>query len=237
MGNLILKKFFILFLLLFPLYLFGGFSKDYYAIKDVKKMKSYFFSQILTMAKIENAKILQERIFIKNIYPQLVAIGTQSKEYKEFEKIRKKYKIKKDAPKEEYLKVIDIIPLSLVLAQAAIESGWGKSRFFKEANNIFGQWTWSGKGLTPSNRDAGKKHKIKIFQSLQSSVAGYMININLGWAYEDFRNLRHEFRKRNMYPSGIALSRTLINYSQKKEKYTKLLQKFIVNNNLMRHDS
>jgi Bax protein len=229
-----LKK--ILLYLFFPVILFAGFPKEYYEIKNTKEMKSYFFSQILHMAKAENAKVLQERHFIKNIFPHLVAIGPNAPEYKLFEKIRKKYKLKEGASKEEFLEVIDVIPYSLVLAQAAIESGWGKSRFFKEANNIFGQWTWSGKGLTPANRDAGKKHKIKIFDSLQDAVRGYILNMNLGWGYKDFRKLRAEFRKKNMNPSGIALSPTLINYSQKKEEYTTLLRKFIVQNNLMRHD-
>lgn len=225
-----------LFILIIPFFLYASFPKEYYEIKNTKKMKSYFFSNILQMAKIENSKVLQERHFINNIFPHLIAIGKESKEYQLFEKIRKKYKLKKGSTKEEFLEVIDIVPYSLVLAQAAIESAWGKSRFFKEANNIFGQWTWSEKGLTPLKRDPGKKHKIKIFNSLESSLAGYLRNMNTGWGYKEFRKLRAEFRKRNMNPSGIALTPTLINYSQKKEEYTRLLRKFIIQNNLMKHD-
>lgn len=199
-------------------------------------MKKYFFFQILTMARVENAKILQERQFIKNIYARVGTIGKESNEYKMFEKIRKKYKIKETASKEEFLTVIDTVPYSLVLAQAAIESGWGKSRFFKEANNIFGQWTWTGKGLTPANRDAGKKHKIKIFDSLQDAIRGYLMNMNLGWGYKEFRDLRAKMRAQGHKPNGVALSRTLINYSQKKEEYTALLRKFIIQNKLLKYD-
>jgi Bax protein len=223
-------------ILLFPFALFASFPKEYYEIKDTKEMKAYFFSQILHMAKVENAKILQERNYVENIFPHLVAIGKESKEYQLFEKIRKKYKIKEGAKKEEYLKVIDIVPYSIVLAQAAIESGWGKSRFFKEANNIFGQWTWTGKGLTPNNRDSGKKHKIKIFGSLQSAIRGYLINMNLGWGYKEFRTKRAQMREEGLTLNGVALAPTLINYSQKKEKYTKLLHKFIIQNKLLKHD-
>ena len=226
----------IVIILCFPFLLFAGFSSEYYEIKDIKKMKNYFFFHILQMARVENAKILQERMFVNNIFPMLNAIGENSKEYKLFDSIRKKYKIKKDAKKEEYLKVIDIVPYSLVLSQAAIESGWGKSRFFKEANNIFGQWTWSGKGLIPAKRDAGKKHRIKIFDSLQDALRGYLMNMNTGWGYKEFRELRFNLRKKGMPPTGIVLARTLINYSQKKEEYTKLLRKFILDNNLMKHD-
>jgi len=229
-----LKK--IIIILCFPFLLFAGFSDEYYAIKETKKMKNYFFFQILQMARMENAKILQDRMFVNNIFPMLNAIGKESKEYKLFDSIRKKYKIKENAQKEEFLKVIDIVPYSLVLSQAAIESGWGKSRFFKEANNIFGQWTWSGKGLIPSQRDAGKKHKIKIFDSLQDALRAYLMNMNLGWGYKEFRELRAKLRERGIPPTGIVLSRTLINYSQKKEEYTKLLRKFILDNNLMKYD-
>ena len=223
-------------LALFPLALFASFPKEYYEIKNTKEMKAYFFSQILQMAKVENAKILQERQFINNIFPHLGTIDKESNEYKQFLKIKKKYKLKDAFKKEQFLEVIDIIPYSLVLAQAAIESGWGKSRFFKDANNIFGQWTWSGKGLTPANRDAGKKHKIKIFSSLQAAIRGYLINMNLGWGYKDFRKQRALMREKGEALNGVALAPTLINYSQKKEEYTQLLHKFIIQNKLLKHD-
>lgn len=213
-----------------------GLPKDYYEIKDVKKMKQYFISYILHITKEENNHILRDRYFIKNIYPNISRIPKYSHNYKRFLEITKRYKLSEKSTYEDYLRTIDVIPNSLVAAQAIVESGWGKSRFTKQANNIFGQWTWSGKGLTPSSRDAGKKHMIKIFPSIKASVKGYMINLNLGWGYKDFRELRVKIRKDGKEPTGIVLSETLINYSQKREEYVKILKNLIRRNNLLQYD-
>lgn len=209
--------------------------KSYYEITDTKKMKTAFFYHILSMAKRQNAFILQDRKFIEKTYSKVSTLSKNSDEYKRFKKIQKRYKLKDDYTLKTYLIKIDTIPTSLVLAQAAIESGWGKSRFFKKANNIFGQWTWSGIGLTPSSRDAGKKHKIKIFSTLEDSVKSYMINLNSGWGYKDFRALRASLRANNNI-SGVALSDTLTNYSQKKEVYNKMVKNLILSNKLSKFD-
>ncbi|MCK5293269.1 MAG: glucosaminidase domain-containing protein [Arcobacteraceae bacterium] len=213
-----------------------GLPSEYYKIKDTKKMKQYFISYILDITKKENNKILRDRYFIKNIYPNISRIPKYSRNYKRFESITKRYKLSNKSTFKDYLKTIDVIPNSLVIAQAIVESGWGKSRFTKQANNIFGQWTWSGKGLTPINRDAGKKHMIKIFPSIKDSVKGYMINLNLGWGYKEFRTLRVKIRKNRKEPTGIVLSDTLINYSQKREKYVKILKNLIKRNKLIQYD-
>ena len=208
---------------------------SYYEIKDTKAMKTAFFNHILSMAKRQNAFILQDREFIEKTYSKISTLAKDSIEYKRYKKIQKRYKLKDDYTLKTYLTKIDAIPTSLVLAQAAIESGWGKSRFFKKANNIFGQWTWSGIGLTPSARDAGKKHKIKIFSTLEDSVKAYMINLNSGWGYKDFRALRATLRANNNI-SGVALSSTLTNYSQKKEAYNKMVKNLIISNKLSKYD-
>ena len=209
--------------------------KNYYNIKDTKEMKKVFFSHILVMAKKQNALILNDREFIKKTYPIIKILSKESNEYKRFKKIAKRYKLKSNYTLKTYLTKIDIIPNSLVLAQAAVESGWGKSRFFTKANNIFGQWTWSGHGLTPLSRDAGKKHKIRIFSSLEASVKGYMINLNIGWGYKEFRALRAKLRLENKL-TGLNLAKTLVNYSQKKEVYTKMLENIIISNNISKYD-
>jgi len=213
-----------------------GLPSEYYKIKDVKKMKRYFISYILDITKEQNKEILKDRYFIKNLHKNIDKLPINSKNYQRFLNIQKRYKLKSNAPLKEYLKVIDVIPNSLVIAQSIVESGWGKSRFTKKANNIFGQWTWSGKGLTPTNRDKGKKHLIKIFPSIKESVRGYMINLNLGWGYKDFRELRYKIRQEGKVPTGIVLSKTLINYSSRREKYVKILQNIIRRNKLLQYD-
>lgn len=199
-------------------------------------MKNYFFNFMDNLITKQNNIILSQRKFIKYFYHKKDTETNNIHEYRKFKLIQKRYKLKDTDTLEKYLKSIDIIPNSLVLAQAAVESGWGKSRFVKQANNIFGQWTWTGKGLIPKSRDAGAKHKIKIFNSLEASVKGYMVNLNLGWGYKEFRNLRAKMRKNKTALSGLYLAKTLINYSQKKAKYTKLLATMIRQNDLKRFD-
>lgn len=213
-----------------------GLPATYYKIKDLKGSKEYFFTYMSKLATTQNKYILKDREFIKYFYYKKNITARVNKEYKRFVQITKRYKLKTDDSLVKYLLYIDSIPISLVLAQAAVESGWGKSRFVREANNIFGQWTWSGKGLTPKNRDAGAKHQIRIFDSMDEAVRGYMINLNLSWGYKKFRILRANMRKENKKLTGLELSKTLLNYSQKREVYTKLLATIIVRNNLKRFD-
>ena len=212
------------------------FSKEYYKIKDTRKMKQSFFIFINKLATDQNNLILADRKFVKYFYIRKDAQTNNISEYKRFKLIQKRYRLKNIDPLSKYLKHIDIIPNSLVIVQAAIESGWGKSRFAKEANNIFGQWTWGKKGLVPKQRDISSTHKIKIFDSLEDAVSGYMINLNLGWEYKGLRDEREKMRKANKSISGLKLSQTLINYSQKKELYVQLLAKIIKKNNLQRFD-
>jgi Bax protein len=202
--------------------------ENYYEIKNTKKMKQEFFSFMKKLAIIENKKVMDDRVYIINNF---------HKKEERLLKLQKRYGLKQDATLREYLYVIDVIPISLVLSQAAIESGWGKSRFFKKAKNIFGQWTWSGKGLEPLKRDSGKKHKIKIFPSFQSSVRAYLINLNKGWGYKDLRDLRQMLRDKNQKLSGYALAEGLIKYSQKREEYIKILKSFIKGNKLNVYDT
>jgi Bax protein len=228
----------ILFLIFFSLSLFAtGMPKEYYQIKKTKVMKKYFFDYMDKLATKENQKILEDRAFIKRVHSIQDQLTKEKSplSYEKFHAITKRYKVKGKSL-EVYLEEIDIIPNSLMLAQASVESGWGKSRFFKEANNIFGQWTWSGKGLDPTHRDEGKTHKIKIFDSLQDAVSGYMVNLNNGWGYQEFRKQRAFMRKASKPIDSIVLAKTLVNYSQKKEIYTKLLKDIIINNNLQKYD-
>ena len=215
-----------------------GFSKEYYEITDINKRKEMFFSYLYPLIEKENKKILKEREFVKAILSKDKSqIDVKSKDFAKLLKIKKRYKIKNTYELNKYLRAIDIIPVSLVLAQAAIESGWGKSRFIKEANNIFGQWTYTGKGLVPLKRDNGAKHKIKIFSSLQHAIRAYMINLNIGWAYKEFRKRRENIRKKGYILTGLELSKTLIKYSQLREKYIRIVRKIIKHNNLERYDT
>jgi Bax protein len=206
-------------------------------VKGITKQKKAFVEIMLPLIQAENNKIKHLRKTIIQIFkdpnfllnPQKIAF---------LSKIAKIYKIKDITDEKEFLKKINTIPPSLALAQAAIESGWGKSRFVKEANNIFGHWEYSNKGLAPKSKYDHIKidYSIKIFPTLEDSIAAYMKNLNRNPAYKKFRDLREKYTEENKTFTGIAAADTLINYSQKKDEYVKLLKQMIISNHWDKYD-
>jgi len=215
-----------------------GLPEEYYDIKDVNEAKEYFLSHIYKLVQEENKLILQEQEFVKNyLSSNILTIDFDSPSFYKLLEIKRKYKIKNIYSVEEYQKKIDIIPPSLALAQAAIESGWGKSRFIKEANNIFGHWTYDPKyGMIPKKRKLGSSHLVRVFQTLEESISAYMLNLNRNFAYKSFQEKRFEQRKRNQTPDGLTLSDTMLNYSGIAQEYLKILKDIILSNNLQNFD-
>jgi len=132
---------------------------------------------------------------------------------------------------------IDIVPPSLALAQAAEESGWGTSRFAREGNAMFGQWTYSGNnGLVPDDRDEGATHQVRAFGSLIDSVRAYALNLNSHRAYRNFRSRRAALRRSGAPIDGRDLAGNLNRYSQRGEAYVSALRGLIDTNGLGRLD-
>ncbi|TWO20715.1 mannosyl-glycoprotein endo-beta-N-acetylglucosamidase [Campylobacter hyointestinalis] len=150
--------------------------------------------------------------------------------------IAKTYKIQKIFDPSEYISKLDVIPVSLAIAQAAVESGWGKSRFAKEANNLYGHWTWGGKGLVPLNRDENKTHKIKIFNSPNDAVDAYVLNLNSHPAYTKFRENRLKFHQNELIYTGLDAAKTMESYSAMGKIYVKQLEKTIMLYDLTKFD-
>ena len=147
-----------------------------------------------------------------------------------------RYGVKKN-PLETLLKLVDIIPPSLALAQAAEESGWGTSRFVREGNAVFGQWTFSSAGsLVPADRDENKKHKIRAFPNLLDSVRAYALNLNTHAAYRQFRKVRSDLRLKGAPLDGLLLVDYLKRYSQRGQKYVEAIRALIKVNQLYRFD-
>ncbi len=215
-----------------------GLPKEYYEIENNQEQKDYFFNYLYKLIEKENLKILKEKAFVvKYLNKSILEIDYNSEDFKRLLEIKEKYKIKKIFSIEEYLKKIDIVPLSLALAQAAVESGWGNSRFIKEANNIFGHWTYNPKiGLLPENRDPNATHFIRIFKNLSHSIKKYMSNLNSNRAYREFQETRYKQRQKKENLNGLKLSQTLINYSGIAEEYLKILKSIIEQNTLIRYD-
>ena len=134
---------------------------------------------------------------------------------------------------------VDVVPPSVALAQAALESGWGASRFAAEGNALFGQWTWAPEaGLAPAGRDAedGRRIAVKTFPQLLNSVEAYMLNLNRQEAYADFRRRRSDLRALGMAVSGTHLMPGLTRYSVERELYVEKVSALIRQNRLHAFD-
>ena len=210
-----------------PIY-FTQFPRDLDNLRSVQLKKETFIKIVLPLIVAENEKILDDRKKLK--------ILSEKKFTSDIEKqwLRQKlleYKVKKGDLDQLMLRM-DMIPVSIALAQAAKESGWGTSRFALEGNAIFGQWTWDGQGIAPLKRDDNKKHKILKFPILRASVKAYKNNLNTHKSYFKFREKRKSLRNKKKNITGLDLTDTLKNYAQTGSEYTKILNQIITQNRL-----
>ena len=217
----------------------GGLPAEYYNISSTSKSKNYFFNYMYKLVEKENLNIFNERKIVLEFANQTILNWNfSSPNFKKYQSILKKYRVSYLYDVKELLKRVDIVPPSQALAQAAVESGWGKSRFIKEANNIFGHWTYTPKnGLMPLKRDEDATHFIRIFKSLQASVKAYMFNLNTNAAYYEFKEKRVELRRENKPLSGKILSQTMLKYSGIGHDYLEILDNLITSNDLERFDT
>ena len=138
---------------------------------------------------------------------------------------------------DELLIKVDEVPPSLVVAQAINESAWGRSRFARQANNLFGMWCYTpGCGLVPERRRSDAKHEVKRYSSIQSSVDDYLRNINRNKAYDELRVLRAEQRQHMQPLSGEYLAQGLRHYSSIGAEYVNRIRSIIRSRQLDRLD-
>ena len=215
-----------------------GFPDEYYDMRATTKKQDYFFDYLYPYIEHANKKILRNRKFILKMRLDK-HFSRRSENIERLRLIAKRYRVDNIYDYKKLLLRVNIIPPSLALAQAAVESGWGTSRFVREGNNLFGHWTYGKngeKGMVPLNRDPNATHMVRIFDSFENSIYSYMLNLNRTNAYTSFRMLRSHFQKMRKKLSGLVLSQTLINYSQIKERYLKILKSVIERNDLEEYD-
>ena len=135
------------------------------------------------------------------------------------------------------LRRIDIVPPSLALAQAAEETGWGTSRFVREGNALFGQYTYkSATGMVPERRDADRRHRVRRHDNLLHAVRAYVHNLNSHWAYEDFRDRRALLRRADRPIDGYDLAGELGQYSERRAAYVRAVRQIMRQNRLSDFD-
>ena len=215
-----------------PIYL-TKLPRDLKKYGDTSKKRELFIKILLPLILDENKKISDDRkklfkILKKNFNTagERVWIKRRFKEYKIDDQDLGKLKMR-----------MDIIPVSIALAQAANESGWGTSRFALQGNALFGQWTWSDKGITPADTDENTTHKVLQFQVLKASVRAYKNNLNTHNAYSEFREVRAKLREDDKKINGLDLTKYLKNYAAIGEKYVAILESIIKKNSLTDFDN
>ena len=201
-------------------------------IENTSKRKEFFIQIVLPLILKENSNIKIDR---KRLFSIINKSNNTDLEKKWLEKKYKQYGV--SSRDLSTLKIrMDEVPVSLALAQAAKETGWGTSRFAQEGNALFGQWTWSGEGLKPKDADKSEGHKVMKFNVLQASVRAYQRNLNTHSTYKDFRQERAKLRDKGEPLDSMILSKFLNKYAETGDQYVEVLQKIIKQNNLQDFD-
>ena len=209
------------------------FKSTNYSLEDVRKNKLVKPISLTLLPneikKIENIK-KRKNLFIhlnksNNTKAEKVWLNSKFKKYGVVNKDLLTLKIR-----------MDEVPVSMAIAQAAKETGWGTSRFAQEGNALFGQWTWSGEGIKPAEADGDSTHKVMKFKVLQASVRAYQRNLNTHSSYKDFRSTRAELRDEGKKLDSMILSEHLDKYAETGEEYVRVLQQIIKQNNLTDFD-
>jgi len=196
-------------------------------IKDIKVRKETFFSYLLPEINNQNSKIIELR---NNIKSGQVDTPTLSS-------LKKYYRLSPKATNAELLSSVDIVPASLILAQAAYESDWGRSRFAKYYHNFFGLWCFKkGCGVVPLRRSKDATHEIVKFSSLSKGIEYYLLSINRNSAYKILRKIRKHKRDTQQPITGTGLAEGLENYAQIGYDYVETVQAIIRHNKLDQYD-
>jgi len=202
-------------------------APEFDKIEDVQEMKKTFFNYLLPEIHRKNNEIqlIRKRVINKELSSKNLA------------KLYKKYGINEDSEIDALLEKIDIIPPSLALSQAALESNWGRSRFAKFYHNYFGLWCFErGCGVIPKKRDKGDTHEVAKFSSPEKAIDFYFLSINRNKSYEVLRKIRQDKRSKSQRITGLSLSEGLTNYAEIGYEYVERVRKIIISNELSRFD-
>lgn len=211
---------------------------DFSSYQDVSEKKNAFFSFLYPRIVLANSRILIERQYLETLNRKETLSESETTWLaRQAERLR----VDEDPGSDEMFRRLrsrlDVIPPSLVMAQAANESAWGTSRFARRGNNLFGQWCFSkGCGVVPKSREEGKSHEVAAFSSPYRSITGYIQNLNRHPSYQLVRDLRRNAREDGRFASGTALAAGLISYSERGKEYISELRSMISFNKLADYD-
>ncbi|TRW49763.1 peptidoglycan hydrolase [Aliidiomarina halalkaliphila] len=205
---------------------------DFSAIHDVNTRKIEFFSYLLPAIDYENSVLLEQRRHVSRLLEKhRQRQSLTGAEQRWLNDMARYYRVTHRQREEKLLTLmrrVDVIPDTLVLIQAANESGWGTSRFALDARNFFGQWCWNeGCGIVPAARPEGAVHEVQYFESVEASVRAYIRNLNTHPAYYDLRSIRADLRRQGIPITAQPLTLGLLSYSERGEDYIAELNQMI----------
>lgn len=226
-----------------PRHIIDRIPADLHLIKDTETRKRTFVKIMLPLALVANSKVQEQRRLLLDIREILIAnqslndqqnfwINDLAKQYK----VEWTGQLQYASQLDELLLRVDEIPVSLILAQGAIESAWGTSRFSREGNALFGEWTTGGKGIVPLKRETGKTHKIRVFSTPLGAVDSFIRNLNTHRAYAQIRSIRGQQRQTSSGLDGYSMAVGLDKYSQLGKEYSTMVQKVMNSNTLTQFD-
>jgi Bax protein len=209
----------------------------FHEIEHVPERKREFFAYLGPLVHQENERILADRRRLLEVRRAWAVRGLTAADRAFVNRLAKEYRLSQGRSYrvmlDDLVKRVDVIPRSLVLAQAAKESGWGSSRFARNANNLFGQWCFeSGCGVVPLGRPSSASHEVRRFPTVRASVRSYLRNLNSHPSYEPLRDVRATMRARGQALCGVTLAAGLERYSERGRAYVYEVQSLIVQNDL-----
>jgi Bax protein len=203
-------------------------------LDDVDKRKQCLIDTLLPLILKSNESIIQQRATVEKLKMSLPWLTPEDR--RTMYALAETYMVERgpdDQMIRELLKRVDVLPVSLILAQAAIETGWGSSRFGFEGNNVFGLRSLTSCGIVPKDRDRKETYSVSVFNDLQSCIDYYMWTINTHPKYDELRRIR----SMSLRPlDSIALSRGLKYYSEMGGAYVKRVEEIISYNGLQSYD-
>jgi len=217
---------------------------DFGKISNSQEKKTAFFEYLAPRIAAANAPILEQREKLLKIRAQVAADGNPGwldTRYLKKALVRYEFEVPEKIELnhvDDLLTRADIIPPSLIIAQAANESAWGTSRFAKHGNNFFGMRTYTpGTGIVPKRRAAGATWEVVAYDSVIQGIGAYIQTLNTNKAYRQLRLIRREQRRKHQTISGNALAGGLLRYSEKGHEYISVVRSMIRSNNLATYDS
>lgn len=210
-------------------------SANVYSAPMVSGKQSQFIKQMLPEVRKANAEVRLTREHLLSVHSKWVKSHQLSaRDQLWVQKVAVEYRLKDFNSKDKaswdtLIRRVDVLPESLILAQAIHESDWGQSRIAKQVNNYFGRFCFtSGCGMPPKKRRGkGDTHEIKRFSSLYASVGDYIRNINTHTAYQTLREERSKIHASKQELHGTVLAKHLTKYSEDGSSYVTMVKAII----------